>query len=139
MPDLALVITMALAGDRPLTGPRSAEVLAPVPHGDLVRASVAGIPELLAELEEDTRNVLLTLARIWTTLATGEIKTKDAAAAWALAQLPPRHRPVLEHARNLYLTYHYQDETWSDELRSQVRSHVEVVLARIDGLRRGPE
>ncbi|MFD3456320.1 aminoglycoside adenylyltransferase family protein [Streptomyces sp. NPDC058691] len=139
VPDLALVITMALAGDRPLTGPRPAEVLAPVPHGDLVRASVAGIPELLAELDGDTRNVLLTLPRIWTTLATGEIKTKDAAAAWALAQLPPRHRPVLEHARNLYLTCHYQDETWSDELRSQVRPHVEVVLARIDGLRRGPE
>lgn len=139
MPDLALVITMVLAGDRPLTGPQPAEVLAPVPHSDLVRASVAGIPELLAELDEDTRNVLLTLARIWTTLATGEIKPKDAAADWALTRLPPQHRPVLEHARHLYLTCHYQDETWSDELKSQVRPHVEDVLTRIDSLRRSQE
>ncbi|MGW1088525.1 aminoglycoside adenylyltransferase family protein [Streptomyces sp. NPDC002596] len=139
MPDLALVITMALAGDRPLTGPRPAEVLDPVPHADLVRASVAGIPELLAELDEDTRNVLLTLARIWTTLATGEIKPKDAAADWALARLPSQHRPVLEHARNLYLTCHYQDEVWSDELKVQIRPHAEDVVTRINELRRRQE
>ncbi|MFD7495960.1 aminoglycoside adenylyltransferase family protein [Streptomyces sp. NPDC059832] len=136
MPDLALVLTMAMAGGHPLTGPRPAEILAPVPHADLVRASVASVPELLAELDADTRNVLLTLARIWTTLATGEIKPKDAAADWALARLPPEHRPVLEHARNLYLTCHYQDEAWSDELKARVHPHVEDVLSRIDILRR---
>ncbi|MGW2149697.1 aminoglycoside adenylyltransferase domain-containing protein [Nonomuraea bangladeshensis] len=92
-------------------------------------------PELLAELNDDTRNVLLTLARIWTTLATGEIRSKDAAADWALALLPPRHRPVLEHARNLYLTCHYQDEVWDDALKAQVRPHVDEVLSRIDDLR----
>ncbi|MFF4674369.1 aminoglycoside adenylyltransferase domain-containing protein [Streptomyces sp. NPDC001279] len=78
LPDLALVLTVALAGDHPLTGPPPAELLDPVPYTDLVRASVGGIPELLANLDDDTRNVLLTLARAWTTLATGEIKTKDA-------------------------------------------------------------
>ncbi|MGG8407995.1 aminoglycoside adenylyltransferase domain-containing protein [Streptomyces sp. 12297] len=59
VPDLALVITMALASDRPLTGPRPSEVLAPVPRSDLVRASVAGVPELLGDLDGDTRNVVL--------------------------------------------------------------------------------
>ncbi|MGA4991359.1 aminoglycoside adenylyltransferase domain-containing protein [Nonomuraea bangladeshensis] len=135
MPDLALLLTVALAGARPLTGPPLARLLDPVPHADLIRASVAGIPELLAELNDDTRNVLLTLARIWTTLATGEIRSKDAAADWALALLPPRHRPVLEHARNLYLTCHYQDEVWDDGLKAQVRPHVDEVLSRIDELR----
>ncbi len=48
MPDLALLITMALAGDHPLTGPRPAQVLDPAPQADLGRASVAGIPGLLA-------------------------------------------------------------------------------------------
>ncbi|MER6501688.1 aminoglycoside adenylyltransferase family protein [Streptomyces sp. NPDC001455] len=136
LPDLALVLTVALAGDHPLTGPPPAELLDPVPYTDLVRASVGGIPELLADLDDDTRNVLLTLARAWTTLATGEIKTKDAAADWAMAHLPPEHRPVLEHARNLYLTCHYQDEVWSEELKAQVRPHVADVLTRIDHLRR---
>lgn len=135
MPDLALVLAVVLAGDHPLTGPPAAELLDPVPHADLVRASVQGIPELLDELADDTRNVLLTLARIWTTLATGEIRPKDAAADWALSRLPPEHRPVLEHARNLYLTCHYQDEVWSEELKAQVRPHVDHVLSHIDRLR----
>ncbi|MEV5552299.1 aminoglycoside adenylyltransferase family protein [Nonomuraea wenchangensis] len=135
MPDLALLLTVALAGARPLTGPPLAGLLDPVPRADLARASVAAIPELLAELNDDTRNVLLTLARIWVTLATGEITSKDAAADWALARLPPRHRPVLEHARNLYLTCHYQDEVWDDGLKTQVRPHVDEVLSRIDHLR----
>ncbi|MFJ8545332.1 aminoglycoside adenylyltransferase family protein [Streptomyces sp. NPDC093586] len=134
MPDLALLITMTLAGDRPLTGPRPAQVLDAVPQADLVRASVAGIPGLLDDLDGDTRNVLLTFARIWTTLATGRIESKDAAADWVLARLPPEHRPVLEHSRQLYLTCSYSEESWSDALRAQVRPHVDHVLTEIDRL-----
>ncbi|KOU10742.1 nucleotidyltransferase [Streptomyces sp. NRRL F-4711] len=133
MPDLALLITMSLIGDHPLTGPRPAQILDPVPQTDLVRASVAGIPGLLDDLDGDTRNVLLTFARIWTTLATGEIKSKDTAADWALAQLPPEHRPVLEHARQLYLNCPYSEERWN-ALQAQVRPHVDRVLAEIDRL-----
>ncbi|WP_046471855.1 aminoglycoside adenylyltransferase domain-containing protein [Allosalinactinospora lopnorensis] len=53
---------------------------------------------------------------------------------WALAQLPPEHRPVLEHAKELYLTRRYSEEDWSDELRARVRPHVDRVLAEIDRL-----
>ena len=132
MPDLALLITTALAGDHPLTGPRPAQVLDPVPRADLVRASLAGVPGLLDDLDGDTRNVLLTLARVWSTLATGRIRPKDAAADWALARLPPEHRPVLEHAKRLYLTCRYSEETWSGALRARVRPHVDHVLGEID-------
>jgi streptomycin 3"-adenylyltransferase len=135
MPDLALLITMTLTGDHPLTGPRPAQVLDPVPQADLIRASVAGIPSLLDDLHSDTRNVLLTFARIWTTLATGQIKSKDAAADWTLAQLPPEHRAALGYARQLYLNFPYSEERWSDELQAQVRPHVDRVLAEIDRLR----
>ncbi|MFI9630669.1 aminoglycoside adenylyltransferase family protein [Streptomyces sp. NPDC052042] len=137
MPDLALLITVALTGDHPLTGPRPTQVLDAVPHSDLVRASVAGIPDLLDNLEGDTRNVLLTFARIWTTLATGQIRSKEAAADWALAQLPPEHRPVLEHARQLYLNCRYSEESWSEALQAQVRPHTARVLAEIDRLSPG--
>ncbi|PGH49178.1 aminoglycoside adenylyltransferase family protein [Streptomyces sp. Ru87] len=134
VPDLALLIPMVLAGDRPLAGPPPARVLEPVPHADLVRASVAGVPELLGELDDDTRNVVLTLARVWSTLATGEIRSKDAAADWALDRLPPEHRPVLAHARELYLGRRYDEEHWSGALRARVRPHVEAVLAEIERL-----
>jgi streptomycin 3"-adenylyltransferase len=137
MPDLALSITTALTGDHPLGGPPPARVLPPVPHADLIRASLSGIPDLLTELHQDTRNAVLTLARVWTTLATGEIRPKDAAAEWALARLPPERRPVLEHARQLYLTRHYSEEHWSEELRAGVRPYADTVLAEIRRLTAG--
>lgn len=131
MPDLALLIAATLAGGRALVGPRPADVLDPVPHADVVRASVDGIPGLLADLDVDTRNVVLTLARVWYTVETGGIAPKDAAADWALERLAPEHRPVLAHARDLYLHRRYAEETWNDDLRAQVRPHVDAVLAAI--------
>jgi hypothetical protein len=97
---------------------------------------VAGLPGLLEDLDGDTRNVVLTLARVWTTLATGGIRPKDAAADWALPRLPPHRRPVLEHAKQLYLTCRYSEEHWSRDLRAQVHPYVETVLTEIDRLTR---
>jgi streptomycin 3"-adenylyltransferase len=134
MPDLAIMIHLTLAAGRALHGPPPAELLDPVATADVVRGSLAGIPELLNDLTGDTRNVVLTLARVWTTLATGEIRSKDAAADWALSQLSPEHRPVLAHAKQLYLTRRYTEETWSDQLKAQVRPHVDAVLAHIHEL-----
>ncbi|MFF7789751.1 aminoglycoside adenylyltransferase family protein [Streptomyces sp. NPDC007991] len=111
-PDLAPLLTMVLRADAPLHGPPPAELLDPVPHDDFRRAIVAGVPELMAELDSDTRNVLLTLARIWTTLTTGTIRSKDAAAAWALDRLPAEHRPALARARAVYLGD--ETERWDD-------------------------
>ncbi|GAB3208597.1 aminoglycoside adenylyltransferase family protein [Marinactinospora endophytica] len=131
MPDLAIVITMLLAGDHPLSGPPPAQVLDPVPREDLIRASVNGLPGLLAELDDDTRNVLLTLVRTWSTLATGVIRPKDAAADWAMDRLPGEHRPVLEHVKGLYLGSPYSEERWSDDLRARVHPLAEAVLSEI--------
>ncbi|MFF0448778.1 aminoglycoside adenylyltransferase family protein [Streptomyces sp. NPDC004609] len=133
-PDLAPLITMVLSADAPLTGPPPGEILAPVPHEDLLRAIVAGVPELLAELETDTRNVLLTLARIWTTLATGALVSKDAAADWALERLPAAHRPVLAHARAVYLGE--DEESW-DGLLADAGRHAEFVVGEIGHLAEG--
>ena len=71
-----------------------------------------GIDPLLADLDDDTRNVVLTLARIWTTLGTGEFRSKDAAADWALERLPEEHRAVLARARAIYLGD--EPERWDD-------------------------
>jgi streptomycin 3"-adenylyltransferase len=61
------------------------------------------VPELLGEQATDTRNVLRTLARGRHTLATGEIRSKDAAAEWAVGRPPSAHRPALARARAVYL------------------------------------
>jgi streptomycin 3"-adenylyltransferase len=134
IPTVTLEIAVTLAGDHPLAGPPPGRVLDPVPAADLARASVAGIPALLADVLWDTRNVLLTLARVWFTVATGTIVSKDAAADWALVRLPPGHRPVLDHARRLYLTTPWPDEDWSPDLTAQVAPYVDEVLAQIRAL-----
>jgi predicted nucleotidyltransferase len=129
--DLASLVHMTLLADAPLFGPPPAEVLGPVPRADYVAAMVDGIAGLLRELEHDTRNVVLTLARIWSTVATGEIRTKDGAAAWALDRLPPGHRAVLARARAVYLGH--EEERW-DDLEPHVGAHVRHVVAEIERL-----
>jgi predicted nucleotidyltransferase len=130
-PDLAVLITMVLLGNTPVLGPPPDQLFDCVPHDDLVRAIVGGIDALLGDLDEDTRNVLLTLARIWSTVATGAIRSKDAAADWALTRLPREHRAVLARARAIYLDA--EEERW-DDLRPHLRPHADHVVAEIDRL-----
>lgn len=101
--DLAVSITMVRKTSEPLVGPPAAPTLTAVTYADLIRAVRDEVPALLSDLENDTRIVLLTLARGWATVATGDIRSKDLAAEWALVQLPPEHQPVIAHARDLYL------------------------------------
>ena len=127
-PDVAVLITMVRLCSRALVGPPAAEALDPVPHADLVRAMTADLDSLLGDLEDDTRNVLLTLARMWSTIVTGEIRSKDQAAEWALKRLPDEHRPVLELARDAYLGYSADD--WAARLPA-AREAAAVLAAAI--------
>lgn len=129
-PDLAPLLAMVLLGNRPLFGPRPAEILDPVPQADLIRAIVASMPSLLEDLESDTRNVVLTLARIWATAATGTIRSKDVAADWVLPRLPEEHRAVLARARAIYLGE--ERERW-DDLQPRIRPFAEFVVHQIGG------
>jgi predicted nucleotidyltransferase len=128
MPDLALLITMVILAGTPLLGPPPGKVFDPVPSGDLTRAMLAGIDPLRGDLYSDTRNVLLTFARMWSTLATGVIRSKDAAAEWVLARLPEEHWPVVARAHAIYLGQ--QPEGWED-LRDRLGTHVEYIVAEI--------
>lgn len=130
-PDLALLVTMVRQGNSALFGPSPDKVLDPVPWEDLERALVAGVPDLLAELESDTRNVVLTLARIWMTLATGTISSKKTAADWALEHLSTEHRLVLARVQAIYLGH--TAERW-DDLLPRVRPHAHHVLDVIERL-----
>ncbi|HET9417617.1 MAG TPA: DUF4111 domain-containing protein, partial [Candidatus Limnocylindria bacterium] len=97
------LLCMVREEGRPLVGPPPKALLDPVPTSDLVRASRDELPSLVTDLETDTRNVLLTLARMWCTVVTGGVRSKSAAAAWAIDRLPQRHRPALVLARAAYL------------------------------------
>jgi streptomycin 3"-adenylyltransferase len=130
-PDVAILITMVRATGRSLLGPPAQTVLDPVPREDVARAVIEELDPLLEDLEDDTRNVLLTLARMWSTLETGQIRSKDAAADWALPSLPARHRPALTLARDAYLGT--ADDTWA-ELMPSARDLADFMAGRIRAL-----
>jgi len=132
MPNLAIEIPQLLARGTVVMGPDAHVLLDPVPVTDTQHGSLDAIPSLLNDLHDDTRNVVLTLARIWATIVTGRIMGKEAAATWALERLSPAHRPVLQHARGLYLTSTYAEEApWDEDLLQQVQPHVDAVVEEI--------
>jgi streptomycin 3"-adenylyltransferase len=102
-PENTLILAQARREARPLLGPALADFLAEIPMQQILRAMREGLPALLANLQGDERNVLLTLARMWRTAATGEFVTKDAAADWAVPHLPGQPAQTLLHARSAYL------------------------------------
>ncbi|WP_416971427.1 aminoglycoside adenylyltransferase domain-containing protein [Streptomyces sp. 4F14] len=122
--DLAPLLTMVLQGDAPLLGPPPGVLLDPVPHADLLRGITAGVPDLMAGLEHDTRNVLLTLARVWMTLDTGTVAAKDEAARWAEARLARERRAVLGRARAAYLG---EDREPGDGARACAEAMAEII------------
>lgn len=132
-PDLAVLLTTAVAAGVPLAGPPISSLLAPVPASDLRRACIDLIGRLDGDLDTDTANVILTMARAWATLATGEILPKDAAATWAEERAPEVARPFLVRARGVYLGT--DPDTW-DDLADDVRPAADALLAEIRGAAR---
>lgn len=139
--DLAILLTKVRQHSIALLGPEATELLDPVPHADLVRALQDTVAQWNApdDWAGDERNIVLALARIWYTAATGRIAAKDQAADWLLLQqqqqhggpLQPAHRAVLAHARAAYLGQA------PDELASQpdaVAAFVRVARAEIEQL-----
>ena len=105
-PELTLVLAQARLEARPLVGPDgpdAAEMLPAIPHHDIRRAIADLLPVVIASLEGDERNVLLTLARMWHTVSKGDFVPKDVAATWAAERLPAGPASALLLARSAYL------------------------------------
>jgi streptomycin 3"-adenylyltransferase len=127
-PDLAIVLAQARENSISLFGPDASNILAPVPMKDIRRAIKDSLPELIEGIKGDERNVILTLARMWQTVTTGEISTKDVAAEWAIPLLPKEHRTLLNTARKAYLGEHV--DKW-EGLESEVIAlinHIKKVM-----------
>jgi predicted nucleotidyltransferase len=135
-PDLAVLVSMALNSGGALLGPPPSAVLDPVPEDDVRRSIVAGIPGLIRDLPTDTRNVLLTLARIWYTLATGQVGAKDEAGTWAGERLPAPARATLARAIAMYRG-EVPEVAWNGDLPA-AKALAEQLLSRIDELRAAP-
>lgn len=112
MPDLALIITQVLLKSQTLWGLEPEQLLAHVPYHDFMKAMLHDLDRLTTDLEHDTRNVLLTYARIWSTLETNTIRPKPAAADWVMSHLPKVYRPVMKRAKSVCIGV--ENEYWDD-------------------------
>lgn len=101
--EFTLVLAQARQEVIALFGPDRDKLLPMIPMIDVRNAMRELLPELVGGLREDTRNVLLTLARIWYTAENGTFVSKDEAARWAIPQLSDRSAVTLNHARLAYL------------------------------------
>jgi streptomycin 3"-adenylyltransferase len=131
--DLASAITMVLAGDTTLFGPPPAQVFDPVPRADYRDAILKDVPPNDWFVQQDTRNLVLTLPRVWAGIATNDVHSKESAAAWALPRLPAAHRPVLERALAIYRGE--ADDFWAD-VRPQVDAYAAYVVSEIESAMR---
>lgn len=112
MPDLALIVTQVLLKSQTLWGVEPEQLLAHVPYHDFMKAMLHDLNRLAADLEDDTRNVLLTYARIWSTLETNAIRSKPAAADWVMNHLPEMYQPVMKRAKSICVGV--ENEHWED-------------------------
>jgi aminoglycoside 9-adenylyltransferase len=131
-PDLAIVLTSARLNSLTLFGPSAQDLFDPIPFSDLRLAITQSLPKLLEGLKGDERNVLLTLARMWMTLSTGEIVSKDAAAQWVLERLPQEGRDALDLARKAYLGECNDDWTSRAEEVHVFVHHAEKEIGRLN-------
>lgn len=119
-PENTLVLAQARQEAVPLFGPDAKELLPSLPPEQIRRAMRDALPSLGDSLQGDERNVLLTLARMWRTSATGDFITKDAAATWAASQMPDEEADMLIYAREAYLGKVKDD--WQDRQTASERT-----------------
>lgn len=112
MPDLAIIATQVLLKSSTLWGLEPEQLLAHVPYHDFIKAMLHDLNRLAMDLEHDTRNVLLTYARIWSTLETNAIRSKPVAADWVINHLPKMYQPVMKRAKSICIGL--ENEYWED-------------------------
>jgi streptomycin 3"-adenylyltransferase len=112
MPDLAIIITQILLASEVLFGPSPDQLLCRVPYRDFIAATKHAIPILMNDLNSDTRNVLLTLARIWSILNTDTLCSKTEAAVWVIERLPEKYQAVMKRAKDICMGE--ENENWND-------------------------
>jgi predicted nucleotidyltransferase len=128
--DLATHVTILTHAGIVLGGPPVEQVFSEVPQADYADALTRDLDWCRQRFAELPRYGVLSIARIWATLATGEPQSKATGADWALPRLPAELRPVLQHGLALY-TDANETEGW-DEL--PVSHYLECVAAEIDAV-----
>lgn len=130
-PGVTLMLAQARHEAVPLAGPMLSELMPAIPADQVRRAMREAVPNLVAGLRGDERNVLLTLARMWRTAETGEFVTKDAAASWAAALVPSEIGDTLRLAAEAYLGNVADDWSASAAEAERVSDYLQEKVLRL--------
>lgn len=109
-PDLTIVLKQASESGIVLSGSPLKDLIAPIPPKDFILACTDEIDNLLEDLKWDTRNVLLTLCRIWYSVENLRITSKDNAVDWVVERVPDPFKEILIHAKYIYIGL--EEENW---------------------------
>ncbi|MCL2807077.1 MAG: aminoglycoside adenylyltransferase family protein [Coriobacteriia bacterium] len=126
-PDLTIILKQAEQHSVTLLGTERINLIPPIPKSDLFKALKDVIPGLVGQMKNDERNVLLTLARIWATVATGMFMAKSQAAEWVIERLPQENTALLALAKDAYCGNELDD--WNNTDLTEI---VEIMTANID-------
>lgn len=129
MPDLAILITQVLLASQTLFGANPQQILCEIPYKDYMLATLDALPSLMTDLDSDTRNVLLTLSRIWSTVETDTIRSKPAAASWAIERLPQEYLQVMKRAKAI--CQGEEKEYW-DDIRALIKPSADFIANQIN-------
>jgi predicted nucleotidyltransferase len=124
----APLVRMARSAGASLYGPPPTAVFDPVPTADYHDAILKDIEEVERWIIVDTRNVVLTLARVWAGLCTDDLHSKETCVSWALPRLSQPHGGVLKRALAIYRC---EAEEYWDDLRPQVQTYADFVVAEV--------
>lgn len=105
-PDLTILLAKVRENSIAIAGPPAQELFDPIPKADFLQAQAETLN--LWNAPEDWMgeecNIILTLARIWYSVTTDKITSKEYAVNWLLEQkhLPTKYHPILCAARQVY-------------------------------------
>lgn len=73
--------------------------------------------------------MILRYARIWSRLETDSIRSKPAAADWAINRLPEKYHPVIKRAKSICKG---EEKEYWDDISELVNSCVDFMISQIN-------
>lgn len=117
--DLTILLWQARKHNILLTGKNALDLIPSISNEEVKSAIQTVLPSLLEGVHGDERNTLLTLARMWYTLETYDICSKNIAAEWTLPKLPKDLKGLMILAIKGYLGE--CTDNWTDKDKELIR------------------
>lgn len=101
--DLTILLRKVRLNSLTLYGKEATEVIPTISDTIFKKAILASLPNLIKEIEDDEINVILTLCRMYYSIKTGEVISKDKAVDYILPITPDKFKPLVVKAKAFYL------------------------------------